>query len=315
MDALAGLLDGPRARGAFLLRAVMAAPWSISVEDEAPLTVMVVTRGSAVFTGSEAPTLLGVRDVVIARGPAPYVVADAAETPADIRILPGQECVDPHGRLLAESMALGVRSWGNAVEGDTELLIGTYELVTEVGARLLSRLPSDVVLRDLGSPVVSLLADEISRDAPGQEAVLDRLLDLLLVTCLRRLFASGEAPAWYAADDDPVVGRAIRLMHHNPAHPWTVASLAAACGVSRAAFARRFGELVGEPPLSFLTGWRIALAADLLVGSDATLSAIAAQVGYGNAFALSAAFKRVHGIAPTQYRRAVPTGLPAAREA
>src|SRR5262249_19657341 len=141
-----------------------------SVEDEAPLTVMVVTRGSAVFTGSGGPIQLGERDVVLARGPAPYLLADSADTPREIRILPGQECVDPHGRLLAESMALGVRTWGNAVDGDTELLIGTYEQVTEVGARLLSRLPSDVVLRDLDSPVVALLADEIARDALGQEA-------------------------------------------------------------------------------------------------------------------------------------------------
>jgi AraC-like DNA-binding protein len=315
MDALAGLLDGPRARGAFLLRAVMAPPWSISVEDEAPMAVMVVTRGTAWFTGSSGPTLLRERDVVLARGPAPYVVADSADTPREIRILPEQQCVDPRGRLLAESMALGVRTWGNAADGGTELLIGAYETVTEVGARLLSRLPADVVLRDLDTPVVGLLADEIARDAPGQEAVLDRLLDLLLVTCLRAFFADGDAPAWYAADDDPVVGRAIRLMHHNPAHPWTVASLAAACGASRAAFARRFGDLVGEPPMTFLTGWRIALAADLLAASDATLAGVATQVGYGNAFALSAAFKRVHGVAPTAYRRAASARAGVAREA
>jgi AraC-like DNA-binding protein len=304
MDALAGLLDGPRARGAFLLRVVMSPPWSITVEDEAPLTVMVVTRGSAVFTGSGDPVPLSERDVVLARGPAPYVVADSADAPPEIRILPGQQCVDPRGRLLAETMALGVRTWGNAAAGNTEMLIGTYEHVSEVGGRLLSRLSSDVVLCNLESPLVGLLAEEIARDAPGQEAVLDRLLDLLLVSCLRTYFEGEEAPAWYSAHDDPVVGKAIRLMHHNPAHSWTVASLAASCGMSRAAFARRFGDLVGEPPLSFLTGWRIALAADLLMGSDTTLGSVASQVGYGNAFALSAAFKRVHGISPTEYRRA-----------
>ena len=304
MDALDGLLDGPRAQGAFLLRVVLSAPWSITVEDEAPLTVMVVTRGAAVFTGSAGPVRLAARDVVLARGPAPYVVADSVEALPDIRILPGQQCVDPGGRLLDQAMALGLRTWGNAVTGDTVLLIGTYERGTEVGGRLLSRLPSDVVLRDVDSPLIGLLSDEIARDAPGQEAVLDRLLDLLLVSCLRTVFEGEQAPPWYTAHDDPVVGKAIRLMHHNPAQPWTVASLAAACGVSRAAFARRFTELVGEPPLSFLTGWRLALAADLLGGSDATLGSVASQVGYGNAFALSAAFKRVHGLSPTEYRRA-----------
>ncbi|MET0524280.1 MAG: AraC family transcriptional regulator [Nocardioides sp.] len=303
MDALAGLLDGPRAHGAFLLRAVMSPPWSISVEDEAPLTLVVVTQGTAVLTGASGPVTLAAGDVALARGPAPYVVADSAATPTDIRILPGQQCIDPHGRLLDQTMALGVRTWGNALDGETVMLIGTYEDATEIGSRVLSRLPSDLVLRGVDSPLVGLLSDEMTRDAPGQEAVLDRLLDLLLVSCLRTLFEGDQAPAWYAAYDDPVVGTAVGLIHHHPEHPWTVATLASACGASRAAFARRFTELVGEPPLSFLTGWRLALAADLLVASDATLSSVAAQVGYGNAFALSAAFKRRHGQSPTEYRR------------
>jgi AraC-like DNA-binding protein len=149
-----------------------------------------------------------------------------------------------------------------------------------------------------------LLAEEIGRDEPGQQSVLDRLLDLLLIAVLRAWFARPDAaaPAWYRAHGDPVVGTALRLLQHNPAHPWTVASLAAASGVSRAALARRFTDLVGEPPMTFLTGWRLALAADLLREPDATLGAVARQVGYGTAFALSAAFKRVRGISPRQHR-------------
>jgi AraC-like DNA-binding protein len=154
------------------------------------------------------------------------------------------------------------------------------------------------------SPVVPLLADEIVKDEPGQEAVLDRLLDLLLIAALRAWFSRPEAvaPAWYRAYGDPVVGPALRLLYNNPDHPWTVASLAAKTGVSRAALARRFTELVGEPPMRFLTEWRIALAADLLREPGATLGAVARQVGYGSAFALSAAFKRERGISPARYR-------------
>jgi AraC-like DNA-binding protein len=304
MDALAGLLDGPRARGAFLLRIEMSPPWSITVEDESPLTVAVVARGSAVLTGEQGAVELHVGDVLLARGRAPYVLSDAADTPADIRILPGQRCIDPRGRLLDQSMRLGVRTWGNVIRGESTMLIGSYEQVSEVGGRVLSRLQDDVVLRGFDSPLIDLVANEITRDVPGQEAVLDRLLDLLLVTCLRRVFEGDDAPAWYAAHDDPVVGRAIGLIHQHPEQPWTVASLAQACGVSRAAFARRFTERVGEPPLTFLTGWRLALAADLLAGSNATLASVASRVGYGNAFALSAAFKRAHGQSPAQYRRA-----------
>jgi hypothetical protein len=137
------------------------------------------------------------------------------------------------------------------------LLTGSYLLTGEVGARLLRALPPVLVLRraDWHSPLAALLAEEVARDAPGQEAVLDRLLDLLLITALRAWFARPEAepPSWYAASADPVVGRALALLHHNPAHPWTVAGLARATGVSRATLARRFADLVGEPPMAFLT--------------------------------------------------------------
>ena len=145
---------------------------------------------------------------------------------------------------------------------------------------MLRSLPPLVVLRDEAwdTPLVPLLADEIVKDDPGQEAVLDRLLDLLLIAILRAWFARPEAaaPAWYRAHGDRVVGAALRLMHDDPAHPWTVAGLAAATNVSRATLARRFSELVGEPPMAYLTSWRLALAADLLREPDATVSAVAA---------------------------------------
>ncbi|EPJ37414.1 putative AraC-like transcription regulator [Streptomyces afghaniensis 772] len=111
-----------------------------------------------------------------------------------------------------------------------------------------------------------------------------------------------EAPAWYRALADPVVGGVLRLLQDNPAHPWTVAALAAKAGVSRAALARRFTALVGEPPMAYLTGWRLALAADRLRDSEDTLDAVARRVGYGSAFALSTAFKRVYGVSPVEYR-------------
>jgi AraC-like DNA-binding protein len=102
-----------------------------------------------------------------------------------------------------------------------------------------------------------------------------------------------------------VIGMALNLMHNNPAHPWTIAGLARAVGVSRAALARRFTELVGEPPMSYLTGWRLSLAADLLRDPDATLGSVASQVGYGSSFALSTAFKRARGISPRDHRAAL----------
>jgi AraC-like DNA-binding protein len=100
------------------------------------------------------------------------------------------------------------------------------------------------------------------------------------------------------------VGPALRLIYHRPEQPWTVATLAGAVGCSRAVLARRFTEAVGEPPISFLTGWRLALAADLLRSSEDTIAAVARQVGYSTPFAFSSAFKRAYGISPNEHRRA-----------
>ena len=310
MDEIVGLLDGPRARGAFLLRAVMDPPWSVRVQDEAPLTLLAVVRGDA-WVVPETPgdsVRLGSGDVAITRGPDPYTFADDPATPPQVVIHPGEHCTTPDGQDLAQAMDLGVRTWGNSPEGSTVMLIGAYQMRGEIGERLLAALPPQLVLHEdvWSSPLVPLLADEIVKDEPGHEAVLDRLLDLLLIAVLRAWFSrpEAEAPAWYRAHDDPVAGRALRMMHNNPDHPWTVAALAAEIGVSRAALARRFTDLVGEPPMSYLTGWRLTLAADLLREPDATVGAVARQVGYASPFALSTAFKRVRGVSPRQHRMA-----------
>lgn len=309
MDALAGLLDGPRAREAFLLRAVLASPWCLRIEDEAPLCLVAVVEGGAwILHEGTRPVELRPGDVAIVRGPEHYRVADDPSTPPRVVIHPGERCTTLQGEDVAERMQLGVRTWGDRADADTVMLVGTYTMDGAVTRRLLDVLPQVVVVADAewGSPLVQLLGEEITRDEPGQEAVLDRLLDLLLIGALRVWFARPDAgtPAWYLAQSDPVVGRALRLLQHNPAHPWTVANLATEVGLSRAALARRFTELVGEPPMTFLTAWRLTLAADLLRDPDATIGAVAQEVGYSSAFALSAAFKRVRGVSPRDHRRA-----------
>ena len=309
MDAVAGLLDGPRARGAFLLRCSMDPPWSLSVRDEAPLSVISVVRGTAwIAPEGEEAVVLTAGDVAIACGPRHYSIAHEPGAPAQTIIHPGQVCATLAGEPLVEQWRRGVRTWGNAAAGADEMLIGTYEHQSDVSGRLLRALPAVLVLREAewDCPVIPLLASEIHKDDAGQEAVLDRLLDLLLIAALRAWFDRPDAgaPRWYRAYGDPVVGHALRLLHHNPAHPWTVAELARATGSSRAALARRFTELVGEPPMAFLTGWRIALAADLLREPGSTIGSVAEQVGYGSPFALSAAFKRVRGVSPAQHRAA-----------
>jgi AraC-like DNA-binding protein len=307
VDVLDGLLDGPRARGAFVLRSTLAPPWSMRIEDEAPLTLVAVLRGAAVVHRPGETARLTAGDVAVVLGPEPYTVADDPTTAPQVVIGPGQICRAPDGTEIAAMTAWGTRTWGNAPEGSTELLTGTYEHRSAISQRLLAVLPPLLVQRAdaWDDPVAALLAQEVTRDALGQEAVLDRLLDLLLITTLRTWLAQADprAPGWHRAQTDPVVRDALALLHDRPALPWTVASLARATGLSRAAFARRFTELVGEPPMTYLAHWRLALAADLLDEPGATLSAVAGQVGYGSAFALSAAFTRVRGISPREHRR------------
>ncbi len=309
MDTLTSLLEGPRARGAFLLRSILNPPWSLRIEDEAPLSLVTMVRGDAwVIHDDGAPTHLHPGDVAIIRGPDPYTVADDPATPVQIVVHPGQRCTTVAGEDQSAAMDLGVRSWGDSPDGSTVMLSGTYQMHTEISRRLLDALPTLLVRpASVGdNALVALLADEITRTDPGQELVLDRILDLLLVSVLRSWLAlpGAGAPGWHLARHDPVVGPALRVLQDDPARPWTVAALAAHAGVSRAALARRFNELVGEPPMTYLTGWRLTLAADLLREPDATIGAVARQVGYGSAFALSTAFKRERGVSPQEYRRA-----------
>ena len=248
------------------------------------------------------PIRLRAGDVAIARGPDPYLVADDPATPPQAVIHPGQRCRTPDGRELKLMDFLGTRTWGNSPDGETVMLTGTYQLEGEISGRLLRALPPLLVLAGdaWDTPLIGLLADEIVKDAagPGGRArpparpAADRRPARLVRA------PEAEAPGWYRAYADPIVGPALRALHDDPAHPWTVAELADGAGVSRAALARRFNDLVGEPPMSFLTGWRIALAADLLLEPGATVGSVAAQVGYGSPFALSTAFKRLRGSEP-----------------
>lgn len=292
-----------------MMRACFEPPWAVRIADEAPLSVMIMVEGEAWILpegDEDKPRHIRPGDIAIARGPDPYVCCDDPATAPRAEIGPGQECRPLGPAHVGRYKEFGVREWGESPDAPAKMLIGTYQLRGELTARLLDALPALLVLPTevWRCPLTPLVAEEIVKDEPGQDVVLDRLLDLLLIASLRAWFSRPEAdaPAWYRAMGDPVVGRALRLIQDDPAHPWTVVELAERSGVSRAALARRFTELVGEPPMAYLTGWRLALAADLLREGGATVAAIARRVGYGSAFALSTAFKREYGVSPQEYR-------------
>jgi len=309
MDALAHLLHQVRANGALFGRTITGSPWSVRFADRTPLTLVTMLRGEGwVVPDDSEPAALGRGDVAIVVGAGPFAIADdpEAQTPPLCVMHGPNDCTTASGAQIGPELTLGVRTCGENLDGPNVLLTGSYQVRGRVSERLLRALPRVLVVPDEGPlrPVKALTVAEIELEDPGQQPVLDRLLDLLLLSTLREWFARPVAhpPAWYRALGDPVVGSALRRMHDEPALPWTVAALAREAGVSRATLARRFTELVGEPPRSYLTGWRLSLAVDLLERTDATVEMVAQQVGYESGFGLSVAFKRVYGTRPSQHR-------------
>jgi AraC-like DNA-binding protein len=153
---------------------------------------------------------------------------------------------------------------------------------------------------------LNMLASEMAELAPGSELVVNRLADLLFIHSIRAHIGSrSEAckSGLLGAIFDRQIGVALKSMHQKVEHRWTVESLAAACGMSRSAFAVRFKELVGETPLEYLTNWRMQKASTLLKKGDRKLVEVAESVGYDSEASFSKAFRRVLGVAPTEYRR------------
>lgn len=308
MDPLSQFLTGPRAQSAFALRVVMDPPFAIDVQDEAALTMIVAIHGQAWITATGGPPQsLRPGEAATVRGPAPYVVADAAGREPTVVIGAGQSCRTPTGDHLELTMSQGVRTWGNSRDGETVLLIATYQTAAAAGQLVTSALPPVAVFQDgEADPVLlKMLEHELTHMELGQESALDRILDLLLLHLVRVSVHRAEdaLPSWAAGTNDPVVAKALALLHEEPAAPWTVAELARQAHVSRATMAARFHATVGQPPMAYLTGWRLALAADRLASSAATTAVIAQEVGYSNAFTFSTAFSRIYGVSPTGYRR------------
>lgn len=307
MDVLAGLLEGPCAKGATVFRSVFLPPWSLRVDDDATLSVVAVVRGDAwVVTEVGDPVHVRAGDVALVHDTGPFVVADDPASPPRAVVHPGGHWspVDGSGPVAH----LRHRPWGRDRGGSAVIVVWSYHSDGELSRRLLDALPPRVAVsaRELDSPLVTMLDSELTSGTPGQDAMIHRLLDMVVVRAVRTWFLRPEAdpPAWFAAYADPMVAAALRLIHAEPARSWSVESLADEVGGTRTTLARRFVDRVGEPPMGYLARWRLALAADLLRSSDDGLAAVAAKVGYSTVYSLSTAFKRVHGISPSHHRKA-----------
>jgi AraC-like DNA-binding protein len=286
-------LAGGTAR-AHVALSYLAQPWGMRFAADAALTVHVLVRGAAHCAGTAAEP----GDVLLVRGP--HDLTDTRDTPPGVVVEgPGRsrEPGEPPSAAGDRWRLDQARSYGDTLTAGTLVIHAGYPAGDVLGRRLLGALP--VVVRAPAPPALrELLTVEAVREGPLQHAVLDRVVDLLVITALR----SRPDIGWVAALEDPVVGPALELLHSAPAHAWTVADLAARVGVSRALLARRFPELTGVPVIGYLTAHRLDLAADLVRTTDRTLGSIAREVGYADAFSLSSAYRRRTGRPPSADR-------------
>jgi len=174
---------------------------------------------------------------------------------------------------------------------------------------LVSTLPRQLHLPGLSSGWLQSFARQVVEESQarrvGADSVLTRLAELMFVEVLRRYIETlpAEQRGWLAGLRDDAIGRALGLLHGDPARAWTLDELAAGVAMSRSAFADRFTTLVGQPPMQYLTHWRMQLAAGRLAAGSAKVAAIAEQVGYESEEAFSRAFKRLIGVSPAAWRR------------
>ncbi|MFE9663144.1 cupin domain-containing protein [Streptomyces sp. NPDC005955] len=306
-DPLAETLELTGAHCALSRGLTAAGDWALAFPAPGRLKVQVVLQGVVwlLMEGVDQPVRLEAGDVTVFTGDRRYTLAsDPAVPPADV--LP----------LLRATTETFLHVGG---EGREAVVIGGHiDLNTTGKDLLLSALPPLIHARatTAEAPTACWLMNQTLRetrsDAPGAAFAAEHLAHLLLVQVLRIFLtrANADVPptGWLRALADDRVAPALRLMHGNPARPWTLAELARAAAMSRTSFTLRFKEVVGVPPLTYLRAWRMRLARHALWREDTPVSAIASSLGYSSESAFSNAFKRTTGMAPRRYRETVRAG-------
>jgi AraC-like DNA-binding protein len=300
----ADVLSGVRLRSSIYFRPEFGAPWGVSIADHGQVFHVIATGTCWLrSTRLDKPLLLASGDLVIVTRGKAHVVSDEPATPVE-NFANFFDLVKRHasgtnvpfrvgGKGLTTSFVCGGMQFGNGANNPLLAVLPPFLHVkgSESGGLPWLRLTVEHILAELDS------------DAGGAAEVVTRLADILFIQ--RAYFhenADTAQSGWLAAARDQQVGRALTLLHAKPDEPWTVDMLAPRLDTSRSSFAARFSELVGEPPLRYLSRLRIDAAARRLGSSDDKLGAVAAEAGYESVSAFNRAFKRQFGMTPGEYR-------------
>ena len=303
MDVLSDVVAIMRSGSPRSARIAWRAPWGQRFPAvPASVGFHVILQGSCwLVPPSGGPLALSVGDVVFFPHGHAYGLADG----------PATSLAEPVCDPLEDAELFVSDSIGH--DGPlTVTLCGGYRLEPRHAHPLLSGLPESIHLpaRPGHHPelraTIEMLGNEVGNPRLGADIVVLALLDMLLLYILRAWFEELPTPVratgWAAALSDPAISAALQAIHRDPAHRWTVETLAAQAGLSRAAFSRRFTALIGQGPGTYLAWWRLSIAASMLRATDQPLSEVATRIGYTSEFAFANAFKRHHGIAPGKYR-------------
>ena len=304
-DPLGEALHHLRMSGAFYCRTELTSPWGLTLP-ELPgyLWFHVVASGALELDASDERTEhLQSGDLALVTHGAGHVLRSAPDAPA-----PG--ILDLDREEVSDRYEILRHGGGGA---PARLVCGAVRFDDPAARHLVAALPEVIRIEALSAPdiermqgTLGLIAAETMRPRPGGEAVITRLADVLVIQAIRAWIDtdSHARTGWLGALRDPQIGRALALIHADPARSWTVAALAREVAMSRSAFASRFTELVGEPAIQYVTRQRMQVAVNALRDDGATVAELASRLGYRSQAAFARAFKRVVGVAPGTIKRA-----------
>ena len=304
-DPLGEALHDVRMSGAFYCRTELTAPWGLTLPSlpEYVWFHVVAFGAMTLEAGDEAPVELRRGDLALVTHGAGHVLRSEPRAPAPA-------IVDLEREEISDRYEILRHGDGGA---PTRLVCGAIRFDHPAARNLIAALPDLIRIEALAAPEVErmqgtlgLIAAETMRPRPGGEAVITRLADVLVIQAIRAWLEtdSGAHTGWLGALRDPQIGRALAVIHADPARAWTVALLAREVAMSRSAFAGRFTELVGEPAMQYVTRFRMQLAVTALSEEGTTVAETATKLGYGSQAAFARAFRRVVGVAPGAVKRA-----------